>query len=112
MKSKTLKTLAHKASRRLKRSTPTILTCLGAFGLVATTVSAVKATPKAMKLIEEVKQTDQHDLSKSEIVCLTWKCYIPTILIGTSTLACIFGATTLQILNPSCSFPGIPVVDP
>ena len=55
MKPKFLKTLAHKASRRLKRSTPTILTCLSAFGLVATTVSAVKATPKAMRLIEDAK---------------------------------------------------------
>lgn len=66
MKPKFLKTLAHKASRRLKRSTPTILTCLSAFGLVATTVSAVKATPKAMRLIEDAKQTDQYDLSKPE----------------------------------------------
>lgn len=96
MKPKFLKTLAHKASRRLKRSTPTILTCLSAFGLVATTVSAVKATPKAMRLIEDAKQTDQYDLSKPEILCLTWKCYIPTVLIGTSTLACIFGANMLS----------------
>ena len=96
MKPKFLKTPAHKASRRLKRSTPTILTCLSAFGLVATTVSAVKATPKAMRLIEDAKQTDQYDLSKPEILCLTWKCYIPTVLIGTSTLACIFGANMLS----------------
>ena len=96
MKPKFLKTLARKASRRLKRSTPTILTCLSAFGLVATTVSAVKATPKAMRLIEDAKQTDQYDLSKPEILCLTWKCYIPTVLIGTSTLACIFGANMLS----------------
>ena len=96
MKPKTLKTLAHKASRRLKRSTPTILTCLSAFGLAATTVSAVKATPKAMRLIEGAKRTDRYDPSKSEIICLTWKCYIPTVLIGTSTLACIFGANILS----------------
>lgn len=68
MKPKFLKTLAHKASRRLKRSTPTILTCLSAFGLVATTVSAVKATPKAMRLIEDAKQTDQYDLSDMEML--------------------------------------------
>lgn len=47
MKPKFLKTLAHKASRRLKRSTPTILTCLSAFGLVATTVSAVQSNPQS-----------------------------------------------------------------
>ena len=67
MKQKSLETLARKASRRLKRSTPTILTCLSAFGLAATTVSAVKATPKAMRLIEDAKQTDQYDPSKSSV---------------------------------------------
>ena len=33
-------------------NSPTILTCIGAAGMIATTVLAVKATPKALKLLE------------------------------------------------------------
>ena len=36
-----------KIGRSLKKASPTILTCIGAAGVVATAVLAVKATPKA-----------------------------------------------------------------
>ena len=41
-----------KFSTGLRRSSPTILTVLGIAGVVGTTVMAIKATPKAMKLIK------------------------------------------------------------
>ena len=40
----------------LKNNASTILTCVGAVGVVATTVSAVKATPKAMRLLDNAKK--------------------------------------------------------
>ena len=43
--------LVPKAERFLKKASPTILTCIGAAGVVATAVMAAKATPKALKLI-------------------------------------------------------------
>jgi hypothetical protein len=66
---------------QLKRASPTILTCLGAVGLIFTTVSAVKATKEATE-VESAKSA--------------WRCYIPTVLFGASTLACIFGANALN----------------
>lgn len=39
--------LDSKIGRSLKKASPTILTCIGAAGVVATAVLAVKATPKA-----------------------------------------------------------------
>lgn len=39
-----------KIGRSLKKASPTILTCIGAAGVVATAVLAVKATPKADSL--------------------------------------------------------------
>ena len=36
-----------KIGRSLKKASPTILTCIGAAGVVATAALAVKATPKA-----------------------------------------------------------------
>ena len=41
-----------KIGRSLKKASPTILTCIGATGVVATAVLAVKATPKADSLIK------------------------------------------------------------
>lgn len=37
----------------LKRSSPTILCCMAAVGVVGTAVAAVKVTPRAMKLLED-----------------------------------------------------------
>ena len=51
-----------------KRNASTVLTCLGGVGVVATTVLAVKATPKALQLIEEEKQKKGEELSKWEVV--------------------------------------------
>ena len=45
--------LINKSVIQLKRGSPTILTCLGVAGLVATTVSAVIATPKAIEKIKK-----------------------------------------------------------
>ena len=48
--------LVHRASLYVRRNAPTILTCVGGIGVVATSVMAVKATPKALKLIEEAER--------------------------------------------------------
>ena len=45
--------LINKSVVRLKRGSPTVLTCLGVAGVVATTVSAVRATPKAIEKIRK-----------------------------------------------------------
>lgn len=78
------------------RNGSTILTCLGGAGVITTTVLAVKATPKAMYLIEAAKKEKENDLSKREIIAVAWKPYIPTIIVGSATLACIFGANVLN----------------
>ena len=87
----------------LKRSSPAILTCLGAIGVVATSVLAVKATPKAVDIIRAHEGIDHegnyYGPTKLEVVQLTWKCYIPAALVGLSTIACIFGANVLNKRN-------------
>lgn len=79
-----------------KRNGSTILTCAGAVGTVATTVMAVKATPKALTLIKEAKEEKGEELTKLETIRVAGPSYIPTILIGASTIACIFGANVLN----------------
>ena len=80
----------------LKRNGSTILTCMGGVGVVATTIMAVKATPKALKVIEAVKEEKGDDLTKIEIVKAAGPAYIPSIAMGVTTIACIFGANVLN----------------
>ena len=81
----------------LKKNSSTILSCVGAVGVVATAVTAVKATPKALELIEERKtELEVEKIPVGEIVKTSWKCYIPSIAIGLSTITCIFGANVLN----------------
>ena len=102
--------LLNKSKLYLKRSSPTILTCVGAIGVVTTSVLAVKATPKAIMLIEQAEvekslslgqgsESVDGQLTTLEIVRATWQCYIPAALVGLSTIACIFGANVLSKRN-------------
>lgn len=80
----------------LRRNSPTILTFLGAAGVVATSIAAAKATPKAMALLEKTKEEKGEELTKLEIVKVAGPAYIPAVAIGASTIACIFGANALN----------------
>ena len=80
----------------LRRNSPTILTFLGAAGVVATSIAAAKATPKAMALLKKTKEEKGEELTKLEIVKVAGPAYIPAVAIGASTIACIFGANALN----------------
>lgn len=88
--------LLSNSKRFWNRNASTILTCVGGAGVVATSIMAVKETPKALKLLEEAKKEKGEDLSKIEIVKVAGPVYIPSIIMGATTLTCIFSA---QILN-------------
>jgi hypothetical protein len=88
--------LLFKSKVFLKSNSSTILTCIGGVGVVATVVTAVKATPKAMALIEEAKEEKGADLTKVETVITAAPAYITTAVLGVSTLTCIFGANALN----------------
>ena len=76
-----------------KKHGPKILTGLGVAGLVTTTILAIEATPKAVRLIEEKKKEEHKEsLTKKETVSLVWKCYIPTGVSLVASAACIMGA--------------------
>jgi hypothetical protein len=80
----------------LKRNAATILTSIGGVGVVVTSVMAVKATPKALASIEKAKEEKGEELTKMETVKVAGPAYIPAILFGASTIACIFGANALN----------------
>lgn len=80
----------------MKQNSATILTGIGGAGVIVTSVMAVKATPKALMLLEEAEKEKQEELTKLEKVKVAGPVYIPAIVIGVSTIACIFGANALN----------------
>ena len=80
----------------LRRNSSTILTCVGAVGVVATTVMAVKATPKVLTLLEVAKEEKGEDLTKFEVVKVAAPAYIPAVISGAATIACIVGANVIN----------------
>ena len=91
-----MNSLLNKSQVFLKRNSATILTCVGAAGVIATTVTAVKATPKALRLMEQATEEKGEELTKVETVKIAGPVYIPSAVIGVSTIACIFGANVLN----------------
>lgn len=83
----------------LKKNSSTILTVVGAAGVIGTSVLSIKATPKALSLKYEAEYSKGEKLTLIETVQVAWKPYIPAMLAGFSTIACIFGANYLSIKN-------------
>lgn len=92
--------MAAKTQHYAKKNAPTILSCMGALGVVGTTLSAIKATLKAIDVLEdeeEIKmQRDNQSLTTFEKALVVAPVYFPTILFGTATVTCIFGANMLN----------------
>lgn len=81
----------------LAKHSPAILTGLGITGMVTTTVLAVKATPKALDLIESKREELEKDnLTVIETVKTTWKCYIPSVVTCATSVACLIGASSVN----------------
>ena len=106
------KGLAKSLKQGVDKYSPQILIGVGIAGMLTTTVLAVKATPKALKLIEEEKASKYDQLvqdgevngtdyphSKSEVkltpvevVKTAWKPYIPAVVTGTLSTVCLIGS--------------------
>ena len=80
----------------VEKNGPTFLTCIGSIGVVVTSVMAIKATPKAIVLLEDARDEKGDDLTKFEKVMVAGPAYIPTMIVGASTIACVFGANILN----------------
>lgn len=71
---------------------PEILIGLGLAGMLTSTILAVKATPKALDILEQ----EDRELSKIDKVKLTWKCYAPAAIGYCTSAACIIGANSVN----------------
>lgn len=97
----------------VKKHSPEILITMGVTGLVSAGVMGVRATPKALMIIEEEKERINHELyvlaedtgeryepidklEAKDVVRLTWKCYVPAVVTGVVSIACIVGGSTVN----------------
>ena len=97
MNSKALAGVARNVRMSLSKHSPEILIGLGVTGMVTTTVLAVKATPKALQLMEKRKrELEVEKLTPIETVKTTWKCYVPAAISGATSIACIVGSNSVN----------------
>jgi hypothetical protein len=79
-----------------KSGMSTLLTVIGAIGVVATAVLTAKATPKAEKAILKAEIDKDTELTTWDKVKAAAPAYIPAVVVGVSTISCIFGANILN----------------
>lgn len=104
-------------SKSVSKHSPEILTGLGIAGMITSTVLAVRATPKAIALLEERKEELNQDnfnkniekdyslknhkelekLGFKETVKTVWKCYIPSAIMMGVSVPCLIFANSVHI---------------
>lgn len=86
-------------SKLVTQNAPTILTAFGAAGVLTTVVMAVRATPEAMRRIEDadLNRTTDDPLTKWEHVKVAWPVYLPSAIMGVTTISCIIGANSVNL---------------
>lgn len=80
----------------LKRHSTLIMTTVASAGVVVTTVLAIKATPKAVKLLNKAEICKGEKLTTFEKIKYGWKPYIYCGVSCLSTIACI---ASIEYLN-------------
>lgn len=105
--------VGNKIVNGVKRHSPEILITMGVTGLVSAGIMGVRATPKALRIIEEEKERINHELyiqseetgeryepidklDPKDVVRMTWKCYAPAVATGIVSIACIVGGSTVN----------------
>ena len=91
-----LSKVAKNMQHTLGKYSPQILTGIGVAGMITTVVLAVKATPKALELIEDRKEElDAGKLTVVDTVKAAWKPYVPAAVTGVLSTVCIIGGNAV-----------------
>ena len=85
-----------KFNELLKNNSSSILTGIGVVGVIGTAVLSACATPKVVRLVENTEYEKGEKLTKLEKVRIAAPAYIPAVLTGAATIACIIGANILN----------------
>lgn len=98
--------LTKACARFLRKHGGTILAVAASVGVIATAIETGRATTKAKHLlaVDEALRTYNEDEqgiveeppTKKEIVQICWKAYVPAVILGGGTIACILGSNALN----------------
>lgn len=91
-----LQKISKQTARCMDKNGATILSFVAAVGVVATTVSAIKATKKYEKLLHEKRADVCGELDPMDKVRIAIPTYAPTVLLGVTTIGCIFGSNYMN----------------
>lgn len=99
-KNQAIQKLLHKSGLCIRKYSPVALSFVASAGVVITAIAAAKATPRAVALVyadsRKKHDGDPYAYTKKEAFIAAWKCYIPAVAFGASTIACIMGANALN----------------
>lgn len=98
--------LMKSCAKFLRKHGGTILAVAASVGVVATAIEAGRATTKAQHLLEVDEALRKYNedeqgiveepLTKMGIVKTCWKAYVPAVILGGGTIACILGSNMLS----------------
>lgn len=95
-----LSQMVKSVNRSLRKRSAEILIAVGILGMIGSTVMAVKATPKAIEVIENNTKLDENgnkqEPTSIEKVKLCWKLYLPTVISASVSIACIVGSNSVN----------------
>ena len=90
MNTQSLKNFGKNIEIGISKHRPEILMWIGITGMASAAIMAVRATPKALELIDIAKkEADVDKLTATDTVKATWKCYVPAVVTGVLSASCI-----------------------
>lgn len=108
-----IKKISKYLGQTISKNGPTILTGAAVAGVLTTAILAVKATPKALEMIEdELWKTEGSDLYREDgfaisdmiamfgaknCIRVTWRLYLPAVGVGAATILCLIGANSINL---------------
>lgn len=99
MKTASIAKAVKKIGSEVSKRSPEILMGIGIAGMITTTVLAVRATPKALKEIDNYKETvllDHEKITPIETIKVAWKPYLPAAITGVASVACLIGSSSVS----------------
>lgn len=91
-----LQKLSKQVTKCMDQNGATILSFVAAAGVVGTTISAIYATKKYEQLLCEKQADSCEELDAVDKVKLAIPTYAPTVMLGVTTIGCIFGANHMN----------------
>lgn len=109
MNKKKLKELLNKSVDKVVEYSPEILKAISIIGFVTSGITAVKATPRALTILDEELKTKRginakppaiidipKYFSNFEIIKLTWRCYVSSAILSAMSITCMITSASIS----------------